>query len=1683
MKSSFKLIGLNIDSDKKLNQSVVEVVKERLLLPSNIYVTYKPDNEIEEIYTPIEAVFNTDRVTQYLKVDYSEVIDIYSNEDNVLDLDTLRLESNVFLDNSGISLDVYSVPVTRKMKITFTSPVESSLSIIKDRISKGISISNSIPVTYPIGNNVIEFLEYLRKSKANKVTPDTSWNTIDKYFPIENRQANSNCFYTGRVTRVGEINYALMYTLDIELEIKYNHCLWLIATYPPILNNTLINPIYLVTDVNYTRESKEQVKEIGKGHIRNLIDPRDTFNNVPMVDDWFTSKVNNKFTPLVTILLTVGNDKKSLGKLDDLKGIKITPGYLKYMKDTNSGVTKSYTCVFRLDLFEDDDLYSGELTLASDGKLTTSTNLNYSKDYRLVLSLIKDISSVEESEFTKLLSYLEPDILEFKNNNKNKHSNLLTYDDPEDNGDRVYDVKGNALVDKDNDAVTYSGTKLKDLGTIRVDTAWIESNNNALAKPNLPSISKLELPKNYHTGIAPKKVQIAPDAYILPGVQAKWNIAKPTISINGNVEDINSMDGKISLTPYRPLFDYPGVRDKTEWVFDNGYTIQEDDDEGISNLFDKPDLLYPGSIISVKARYKSFYLPAPRNSDWSDTVTYQVPRYGIQNFSITLVEKDNKSKLEIKAPFTIQTIHPVGNIAKVKSILTILDLATESIFHTETKNNGTDSFTINTNILTDKKTYSIRVKHEVSNTVLEHFGLNKKYTTKVYTYDTSVEQPIAPAIDTSKWAIEQPVITFDNDITLETFNGILNSSTYRVKHGYPGEYDQAFWVVKEDDREVFRDKSSKYKDKLDLTSKIFYKPNTEYKIRLKHISNLEEYPSESNWSEEFILPTPNFGVKQPNLTIEESSDKEFIVLKYDYPIEEWNTLGIYTREASKIEIKDLEGNIILTRDNVGSLETRISKDEIPANKPLRYKITHSISGNDFYIRNNVHTNATEKEYTRRVVFTISNIEKPILSSTGYIASDYTSFNGILEVSKCKANNKIITPTSVEWARELNNTALESDILTGKVDNKLELVNEENVYDIAVSYLNLEQDNTLKLKARYNITEHGETISSEWSEWFTLKLPSPTDSNRLRIEGTTVEVKQLKAGEDGSSVTADKYSFTDSFSKPNGVYGNFYGKLKVLSREITVYNKLTNTLVKSYTIEEPSEEETKTLIVKEDSSFYLPRGKEYLVKVKTKVTNSFLSTVSKTIVSDLEIESSYIYDKATVEISSNWKIKKPTFNIPGYSISNPSTLKNDVISSVYEVEDSYPGLFSKAVVKLTSQEDGTNTVNEFNPFGTDHIEYPLRDLYKNPIIPEKVYELRIKYESDYTRQPLSSEWSEPFLFKLPELGIKTLTGSVTKVSDGHKVTVNAEMSNMPTELVGEHELRGIEVTFTLDDEVKYFTTIDNNGSETIPPEALEDGEDYQITFKATINNDGWLDAKELAVKEYTIEYRTSSAKDSWNITTPTIEALPQDEDILTWDYEVNASEYTPIAGYPGEHDSSLWDIVREGGAHEVELIDTLTSLNLKDQILDLHLELGADYSVCVKYKSEYEDKPITSARSNYVNIYLPDAGLEPLEPEVTLNADKTKLIVKSPFKYIQDDILPVSGPGTRKVIVTRKDNQTVLTEIANDVNADDNTPVEIPVTSLVKGVDLDISITHTSKVKYIKDFNKHVVSKHVNMKIE
>ena len=86
MKSSFKLKGLSPDSDKKLNQAVVEGLKAKLRLPAGLYVTYRPADEQAEIFTPVEAIQGTDRVKQYLKVDYQEEVAVYANSDTVLDL-------------------------------------------------------------------------------------------------------------------------------------------------------------------------------------------------------------------------------------------------------------------------------------------------------------------------------------------------------------------------------------------------------------------------------------------------------------------------------------------------------------------------------------------------------------------------------------------------------------------------------------------------------------------------------------------------------------------------------------------------------------------------------------------------------------------------------------------------------------------------------------------------------------------------------------------------------------------------------------------------------------------------------------------------------------------------------------------------------------------------------------------------------------------------------------------------------------------------------------------------------------------------------------------------------------------------------------------------------------------------------------------------------------------------------------------------------------------------------------------------------------------------------------------------------------------------------------------------------------------------------------------------------------
>ena len=638
-------------------------------------------------------------------------------------------------------------------------------------------------------------MDHLRRTKANKVTPDSSWNTIDKYFPIDKRTVSSNCIFTSKVTFVSNITENSMYFLTVRLDVTYNHVLWLVVSYPPVLNNTLINPKYIATDVVYSTEVKDIVKEIGKGHSRYLLDPKDTFLNIPVTDTWFTARVSRKYTPLVTVLLTLGTNRKNLGKLKDLPGIKITEAYLNYMMDTDSKVTKGTGCVFKLDLFENDTLYPGELTLEANGDLTTSTNLNYENNYRIVLSLVKDIEAVSEEEYTKLLKHLEPAILDFKNNNKDKTSNLLTYDGPTDNKGRVYDIKKNYLIDKDNDAVSYTGDKLKDMPTLKVDTEWVSTNDNSVAEATLVAIQKLPLPENYHTGIPPTKVIVVPAAMIEPGIKSSWGIAKPLITITGNVSDITTMDGTIRLSPYTPLSDYPGTHTGTEWIFDNGIRIKQDDDLVVSNIFDKLDLFKPGSSIKIKARYKSDYTPAPKESPWTDVFTFPVPEYGIAKFEITLKELNNKEKLEIQAPFVVKQIHPVGPITKVESKLTILD-DTNSIVHTETVSGGKDKFVIELNTLTIEKNYKIQVEHKVANATVELFNNEVRKEEKEYFYTAAVTPP---AIDKTKWKIKTPTVSYGTGITsVDDFDGMLYGSNYAVEFSYPGSYDLPNWVIEED---------------------------------------------------------------------------------------------------------------------------------------------------------------------------------------------------------------------------------------------------------------------------------------------------------------------------------------------------------------------------------------------------------------------------------------------------------------------------------------------------------------------------------------------------------------------------------------------------------------------------------------------------------------------------------------------------------------------------------------------------------------------------------------------------------------------------------------------------------------------------------------------------------------------
>ena len=1651
MKSSFKLKGLSPASDKKLNQAVVEGLKAKLRLPAGLYVTYRPVNEQAEIFTPVEAIQGTDRVKQYLKVDYQEEVAVYANSDNVLDLKQATLESNLFADSDRITIDAYSSPVTRKLEITFCSHIRDWLEDIKTELSKNIVLKDSVGVTYPVDENTVEFVEHLRKTKAKRVTPDSTWNTIDKYFPIDRRTVSSSCNFTSKVTFVSDITENTMYFLTVKLDVTYNHVLWLIVSYPPVLNNTLINPKYLATDVVYSTEVKDIIKEIGQGHSRYFLDPRDTFRTIPVTDTWFTNKVSKKYTPLVTVLLTVGNDKKNLGKLENLPGIKITPAYLNYMLDTESKVTKGAGCVFKLDLFENDNLYPGELTLEANGDLTTSTNLSYENNYRIVLSLVKDIEAVCEEEYNKLLKHLEPAILDFKDNHKDKTSNLLTYDGPMDNKGRVYDIKKNYLVDKDSDAASYTGDKLKDMPTLKVDTEWVTTNDNSVAEATLVAIQKLPLPEDYHTGIPPTKVIVVPAAMIEPGIKSSWGIAKPLLTITGNVSDITTMDGTIKLSPYTPLSDYPGTHTGTEWIFDNGIRIKQDDDLVVSNIFDKLDLFKPGSSIKIKARYKSDYTPAPKESPWTDVFTFPVPEYGIAKFEITLKELNNKEKLEIQAPFVVKQIHPVGPITKVESKLTILD-DTNSIVHTETVAGGKDKFVIELNTLTIEKNYKIQVEHKVANATVELFNNEVKKEEKEYNYTAAVT-PLG--IDKTKWKIKTPTVSYGTGITsVDDFDGILYGSNYAVEFSYPGSYDLPNWVIEEDGIVVHSSNLVTDKQQINLIALNIYKPNVNIKAKLKHVSNYTDHPLVSDWGE-LSFTTPNFGVKQPSFTIEESTDKQFVIVKPTLNIEEWDILGSYIVDPYVLEIKDQDGVVVKTINSTTN-EIKVPIADISVNKDYEYKLTTSISSNGYYVGNNVNTNSLTKQYKVVRTSSISRIDKPTVQSLGYTPSDPFSFMGIFQLSNCKTDKGNIIPTKVEWVIANSATSVTEE-KAGISNNTFEVLT-TNYHSIISSIDNSVTDDKLDVKARYIYTENGVTINSPWSDVFTIPVPK-----NIGIQDLTLSVKQVKAGENGSTVTGDKYKLTPAYYGYTNQYGNFYDKLTLHNVTIEVREKATDTLVKTFT------NNSLNFTIEESSSNYIQLGKEYKIKAIVEYKNKFLAAVTNGDVGDrLKKTKEVEYNKVPVVVH-NWAISKPTLTMAGYNITDQSTLLKEMQGSVYTVEDDYPGTFDKysaSIAKVLNDSTTTaETITEYSSSG-NHATIDILEFLKDPIEMGEKARVKVKYKSTYASHPLESDWSDPLDFNMPDLGISSLVGTVTLDGADIKVSASAEAYDMPLGVVGSYSFKKIEAKFLLNGVVRHTVELDNDDMVTFAPSILEEGENYKVVFKATLDN-ALLASKNLHTKEESIDY-TVPVLSGWKIRKPVITATGI-EDLTTFSGKITSSAYVAEGGYPGTHDGSRW-IIKDKQEEVFRSRDDAYKSELDLFSLKL-FKPNRKMKITLEHISDYLAKPLVSPLSDPIEFNIPDFGVKDtvIETEILKSNTDPKVKIK-----ITPEVLTYNYLGT----VTQKPITYILKDgnSALDTGTMTGNEVTLSLKTVPLGKTITVEVTNTVANEY---FEANTVSSNVS----
>lgn len=418
-------------------QTITGISKQaKVFFPGDINKMQTAGTEFEDQDKSRSAVFGNDRVL------YIEVEEDY-DKDNILATAVSNVSTNpIFLDKD---LDVAVRPVyaTNSVTINFKYKTPSKTeakrwrddmrlkaSQFRDINLHRITYSYILPfdilsvirIIYELRENISPygqtFDEFLHSRSTDRLTVITDTVGQDARYSIAESgiRIQGSFDFEGLPEKASRDDDSGNWVIEFSYKFSFDQVLGCNMRYPIMVHNQLLPNMYIEhvnTDFNYDHVAKRFSKSsLAYYHFENdyIMSQYHNFESViriPKQDDFVYTNAPSGTGTVMSILASVENDNKTLFNLNELGDYLIDKDILQFIQEIEYPyITKLYKSVISLDFYRNDKLsVTDVLTCDSQLNIKSKTDLNLRKQHRVRISLVTDLTLLDQQCLNRLMKY------------------------------------------------------------------------------------------------------------------------------------------------------------------------------------------------------------------------------------------------------------------------------------------------------------------------------------------------------------------------------------------------------------------------------------------------------------------------------------------------------------------------------------------------------------------------------------------------------------------------------------------------------------------------------------------------------------------------------------------------------------------------------------------------------------------------------------------------------------------------------------------------------------------------------------------------------------------------------------------------------------------------------------------------------------------------------------------------------------------------------------------------------------------------------------------------------------------------------------------------------------------------------------------------------------------------------